>query len=331
VDSAKRQEDDKVLLTKKQLNPVPGDSTSYTFNLMESKPSRGLYELAVSGVPSKADPRLIGNKGALLVVKVMTEITVKGAEIGTVELDQTSPPKLTKVDYPGKLAVSLEADHHQKIIIKFTLHDKNAAEAMTAHQTFVCLTNVKNQQEIIFVVESDASNNYRFDMDVNGRAKDFNFQSGKYKLQLIVGDAVISNPFSWTLGELELSFPEGQVPPTSDKLSAYLIKPEIKHLFREPDKRPSSLVSNAFTALTILPLFLLLILWVKIGINISNFKFNLGTIGFHSGLAAIFALLVCFWLKLNMFSTLKYLLGLGIVTFLSGNSMLSKMAQHRKH
>ncbi|VDM30342.1 unnamed protein product [Toxocara canis] len=36
--------------------------------------------------------------------------------------------------------------------------------------------------------------------------------------------------------------------------------PEIKHMFREPEKRPSQVVSDAFTVLCILPLFLLLIL-----------------------------------------------------------------------
>jgi hypothetical protein len=35
--------------------------------------------------------------------------------------------------------------------------------------------------------------------DVGASAKDFGFQSGKYSMELIVGDAVIENPFSWTL------------------------------------------------------------------------------------------------------------------------------------
>ena len=35
--------------------------------------------------------------------------------------------------------------------------------------------------------------------DVGGSAADFGYVSGKYSMDLIVGDAVVENPFSWTL------------------------------------------------------------------------------------------------------------------------------------
>lgn len=44
----------------------------------------------------------------------------------------------------------------------------------------------------------------------------------------------------------------------------------------------------------------------------------------------IFVLFGIFWLKLNMFVTLRYLLGFGIVTFLAGNKMLSQIAHRHK-
>jgi len=37
-----------------------------------------------------------------------------------------------------------------------------------------------------------------------------------------------------------------------------------------------------------------------------------------------------FWLKLNMFVTLKYLAGIGGFTFITGNAMLRAMADRRK-
>jgi oligosaccharyltransferase complex subunit delta (ribophorin II) len=46
--------------------------------------------------------------------------------------------------------------------------------------------------------------------------------------------------------------------------------------------------------------------------------------------AGIFLLFGVFWLQLNMFQTIKYLLGIGIVTFLCGNKLLAKIASDRK-
>ncbi|KXJ16205.1 Dolichyl-diphosphooligosaccharide--protein glycosyltransferase subunit 2 [Exaiptasia diaphana] len=69
--------------------------------------------------------------------------------------------------------------------------------------------------------------------------------------------------------------------------------------------------------------------WINIGANISNFQFSLGGIAFHIGLGGIFVLYYLFWVKLDMFSTLKYLAVIGGVTFLSANSLLSGIAARR--
>lgn len=63
--------------------------------------------------------------------------------------------------------------------------------------------------------------------DVGAKAKDFGHLSGKYSMDLIVGDSVIQNPFSWTLADVKLSFPEGAASDKSDE-NRYSKKPEIK-------------------------------------------------------------------------------------------------------
>jgi oligosaccharyltransferase complex subunit delta (ribophorin II) len=67
-----------------------------------------------------------------------------------------------------------------------------------------------------------------------------------------------------------------------------------------------------------------------LGVNVSAFPFTLPALGFHVGLAAIFGLYYMFWLEFNMFTTVKYLIMIGVVTFLCGNSMLSGLAEKRK-
>ena len=66
------------------------------------------------------------------------------------------------------------------------------------------------------------------------------------------------------------------------------------------------------------------------GVNVSGFPVSLSGLGFHLGLGSIFGLYYFFWLNMSMFTTLKYLIMIGVVTFLCGNSMLSKIAEKRK-
>ena len=108
-------------------------------------------------------------------------------------------------------------------------------------------------------------------------------------------------------------------------------KPEITHMFREPEKRPATVVSTAFTALCLVPLGGLILAWIKLGANISLFPFGLSSIFFHLGLGSIFILYFCFWSQLHMFVSMKYLIMIGVVTFLCGNSLLTKLAEKRKN
>ncbi|KAK7082082.1 proteasome regulatory particle base subunit, partial [Halocaridina rubra] len=95
--------------------------------------------------------------------------------------------------------------------------------------------------------------------DVSSSIKEFSGVSGIYSLCLIIGDAAISNPLMWHIGELSLSFPDSGVSaPPQDY--TYKARPEINHVFRTPDPRPASVVSTTFTVLSILPLLLLVIL-----------------------------------------------------------------------
>ena len=111
-------------------------------------------------------------------------------------------------------------------------------------------------------------------------------------------------------------------------------KPEIVHQFREPEKRPSRFVSDVFTVLCAVPLLVLFILWGKLGINLSNFSFSLSGLGFFASFGSILTLFALFWLKLNMFETLRYLIPLAIVTFFFGNrflrSIARKQVEHKK-
>ncbi len=60
-------------------------------------------------------------------------------------------------------------------------------------------------------------------------AKDFGYESGKYVMKLIIGDAVINNPLAWHVADVKLKFPAVEKPaPSPVDAVSYAKKPEIQ-------------------------------------------------------------------------------------------------------
>lgn len=58
-------------------------------------------------------------------------------------------------------------------------------------------------------------------------AVNFGYQSGDYDVELIIGDAVISNPFRFNIGTVTLKFPEVTSMEDTDKNISYKQKPNM--------------------------------------------------------------------------------------------------------
>lgn len=304
-----------VLAEKVQFVSKSSDKTTYIADLSTFKPTRGIYTVDI----------LADSYTQSLNFKVLGKVKVHSLEVGVGDSDASSSIKKQSVVFPNTLSEILTADHTQKLIMKAALVDDGTTKMMTVHQAFVRLANEKTDEEIIYVAEQDSSKAYKFDMDVGARGSDFGYKSGSYKLELIVGDASLSNSFKWHVANVQLKFSEDA---RKDNQSQTIRspRPEIFHQFRVPEKRPPRIVSDVFTGLCLIPLVLLFILWAKLGINVSNFTFSLSTIGFHLGFGAILGLFGLFWLKLDMFQTVRLLIPIAAVTFLCGNRLLRRIA-----
>lgn len=297
----------------------------FELNFKNVKLSSGYYDFSVR---VDGDSRYIANTVELRV-KISTEVGITNVDLSTVDKDQSIAPKTTRVTYPAKAKGTFIADSHQNFALFFQLVDVNTGAELTPHQTFVRLHNQKTGQEVVFVAEPDNKNVYKFELDTSERKIEFDSASGTYTLYLIIGDATLKNPILWNMADVVIKFPEEEAPSTVLSQNLFTPKQEIQHLFREPEKRPPTVVSNTFTALILSPLLLLFALWIRIGANISNFTFAPSTIIFHLGHAAMLGLMYVYWTQLNMFQTLKYLAVLGTVTFLAGNRMLAQQAVKR--
>lgn len=99
-------------------------------------------------------------------------------------------------------------------------------------------------------------------------------QAGAFDVTLSIGDEALAG-LVWQLGSVTVSHaPAGEntaAPTTPQPTAAQLEstpKPEIRHIFRQPDKRPPAVVSLAFTALSATPLLFLLFRLLQIGVNL---------------------------------------------------------------
>uniref|UniRef100_A0A673H4M6 Dolichyl-diphosphooligosaccharide--protein glycosyltransferase subunit 2 n=1 Tax=Sinocyclocheilus rhinocerous TaxID=307959 RepID=A0A673H4M6_9TELE len=297
----------------------------FELNFMASQPASGYYQFSVA---IAGDSRFVANH-VELKVKVSTRVAINNMDLSVVDKDQSIGPKTTRVEYPTKAKASFMADGHQNFAMTFQLVDETTGVELTPHQTFVRLHNQKTGQEVVFVAEPDSKNLYKFELDTAERKTEFDSISGTYALYLMVGDATLENPILWNVADVVLKFLDEEAPGTIQAKTLYVPKPEIPHLFREPEKKPPTAVSNTFTALVLSPFLLLLILWFKLGANISNFTLSPSTILFHIGHAATLGLMYVYWTHLNMFQTLKYLAIIGSLTFLAGNRMLAQKAVKR--
>ncbi|XP_017961972.1 dolichyl-diphosphooligosaccharide--protein glycosyltransferase subunit 2 [Drosophila navojoa] len=312
------KKDGSVLAEKIQLVSKSSDKTTYAADLSSLKPGRGIYQAELNGD---------GVYKQNLQFKVLGRVKVQTLEVGIAESDASAATRKQSVSYPNKLKDTLTADSTQKLLLKVLLVDESTNKPIAVHQVFVRLQNRETDKEIIFVAEQDSSKAYKFDMDVGNQGKNFNFQNGLYNIYLTVGDASLSNSFDWLLAPVQLKFnqPDRDVKPRH--VNGPL--PEIEHQFRVPDKRPPRIVSDIFTGLCITPLVLLFVFWAKLGINVSNFTLSPSTIGFHLGFGGILALFFVFWLRLNMFQTLRLLIPIAVFTFLCGNRLLRRLYAQR--
>jgi len=326
LETATRLEDGAVVAAKQALVHMKGTS-KHTVDLMAAKPPPGFYELVLAATPAKADARLVGNVGVTVTVKVLATIELAEVELRVTDSENGGKGKLHELTFNKPAGAAIAVNYKEHLSLSFTVQDAASQEEVRVHQAFVCLTHLATGAEIQYLAEPAGSGaNYKLDLDLAAAAQDFNSKAGEYGVKLIIGDAVIANPTAWTAATIDINFPE---PEEGKEPGVYEKKPEIRHLFREPEARPASIVSNTFTLLCLSPFLLMLVLWARIGANISNITPSLPTLGFHLGLGAIFGLYGMFWLQLNMFQTVKYLVVLGVVTFLCGNSLLSSIARSK--
>ncbi|KAL9245232.1 hypothetical protein vseg_018908 [Gypsophila vaccaria] len=308
------------------------------FHLFDALPKAvdvGVYEFVFKIAfhdPSQSDIYTAGGRTRVRVF-VTGVIDVSSAEISVHDGDLDNAESKKTLDLSADTSISFSANHLQKLRLSFQLASP-LGNAFTPHQVLLMLRHETNVEHV-FVVGSSGKKS-ELTLDFLGLVDKLYYLSGKYSLQLTVGDAAMENSFVRSLGYIDLDLPEAPEkatrPPLQpvDPLSRYGPKAEISHIFRSPEKRPPKELSLAFLGLTFVPLAGFLVGLLRLGVNLKNFPTAAApatfAILFHAAILAVLCLYALFWLKLNLFTTLKFLSFLGVILVFVGHRTLSHLA-----
>ncbi|GMR32135.1 hypothetical protein PMAYCL1PPCAC_02330, partial [Pristionchus mayeri] len=277
-----------------------------------------------------ADKKVIGTSPISFPVKFTNEASVEGLEVIVIDKEGKVEKRRSIASF-SKAPSAFTVDSAATLSVEFNVKTKNGA-AFKPHQAFVIFEHVESGEEVVFIADAQkVEGAYKMDVNFAKDGKDFGGYSGAYRLRLVIGDSLLRTPLNWIIAEATISVPAAtpEVVKKSEKVD-YSLLPEITHMFREPEKRPAGVISDTFTLIALAPILILLILWARIGVNLSAMPASIYVPIFHIGLAALFTLYVVFWLQLNMFETLKYMAVIGAVVFFAGHRLLRTMAERRK-
>lgn len=301
------------------------DDTTYVWkNPSEGMKSAGVFNFDVTITPEK--PK--ANFAATTVTRSF--MSESSATVSDVILTlYGKDEKSFTAKYPNKFqpaTVTLDNAASRKIGF-------SALVSGSPHQVFIRLYNKDKKREAVFALK-EQDKDHRIDINFDKLVGEtFGYTSGLYTVQLLVGDVTMKTPVQWEVGTLDLQFPAAKRTDKDEEAEQYALRPEIQHQFRAPAKRAPDSIATVFTALSVAPLgiFLLLVL-ARVGFNFAYYPSGLDSIlalVFHGLVFAMLAVIFLYWVQFTIFQALSYLLVLGAAATLIGSRVLSAVVSKR--
>ncbi|CAI7739575.1 unnamed protein product [Closterium sp. NIES-54] len=310
------------------------DGVSFSAKPFSKASTLGVYTLKFKITPPADSAFIAGSASVERPLLLSASMAVTGVSVAVLDSDGATPESEKKLDFEKRTNFTdLSATHLQKLRVSLSLVTPSG-KAFVPHQAVLQLVNGIGMAYSFLLKPSGSTLSVQLELlEMMDRLF---YHSGEYTLKLIVGDQVMDNAFDWQLGSVDLDLPAA--PETAPKLPArpeslaerFSAKPEITHIFRKPDSRPAFVVSYSFVALVLLPLVVLLVGLAVLGVNLKAFPSGgvplLSALAFHGGIAALLLLYVAFWVQVNLFTTLKLILLLAVLTAIPGHQVLSYLA-----
>jgi len=153
--------------------------------------------------------------------------------------------------------------------------------------------------------------------------------SAIYDIEVVVAGPLLEENIKWKFAKFNVAFVKqaDKKPPTDADVN---ILPEIQHIFPGDRRKPNPIVTVCFNALTILALGGFFIFLKQLNVNLNRFptKFfaKIWNLLFLVMILCLLGILVAFWVKINLFETLLYLMIAMVPALIIGNWALSSLS-----
>ncbi|GJP75545.1 hypothetical protein CLOP_g5978 [Closterium sp. NIES-67] len=310
------------------------DGVSFSAKAFSKASTLGAYTLKFKITPPADSAFVAGSASVERALLLSASMAVTGVSVAVLDSDGAAPEAERQLDFEKRTNFTdLSATHLQKLRVSLSLTTPSGKH-FTPHQAVLQLVNSIGMAYSFLLKPSGSTLSVK--LELLELMERLFYHSGEYTLNLIVGDEAMDNSFAWQLGTVDLDLPSPpetapKLPPRPTPLAErFAAKPEIAHIFRKPDSRPAFVVSYTFVALVLLPLVVLLVGLAVLGVNLKAFPSSgvplLSAMAFHGGIAALLLLYVAFWVQVNLFTTLKLIVLLAVLTAIPGHQLLSYLA-----
>jgi len=317
--------DDSSVIENMELIPSTSNNVLYEFPKEKGNwaTTPGFYTLKLSVDPITQDERFKAPDRITVRVRVAAEAKLDKFEIFVSDSAKGSGVQesdIQRATYPSQMSSSVTGSIGKFIHMKLTL-----SCPLNPAQIFAKLTSPKGKSGYAIFSNQDNSNTYTSKMDLgSAEVADELDGNGKYNVEILVGDSLLVRSLTWSVATLDLTLPA--LPSSHQRVDPFALKPEIQHAFRVDEARPARVIALLFTVIVLLPLaFLIIKLLSSWTMSLPSSVDYLQFVLFHGSLLAILLLYFWYWVKLNIFQAIIFLIPLSFSALVSGRYLLRSL------
>jgi len=288
-----------------------------------------------SVVPSGKDERVKRQDKVVRRVRVLADVTAVSANFWLSESAKATAADSTpaKATYPGTLSSPLSGAPTQYLYSELAL--TTVAKDFQPAQVFLQLCRSGTPKCAVFPAapKSDTKYDGKFIAKINLGSEEVVralYGAGDYEIQVMIGDSVLVKSLRWRVGTVSVRYSGEQA--KDSHVDPFAPAPDIHHQFRPAETRPHSIIAYAFTAVSVVPFVLLLIMLGQISPNVywpTEAQESLYSFIFQLSILLILMSYVWYWFALNIFQALTIASILGVVAVFSGNRSLRLLNRRR--
>lgn len=263
------------------------------------------------------------------VVSISTKVSVSKLKYDVLQSKNTPVTFTYEVDSNKKNKNLVEANQNSLIHIQFQLKFEDSKKVVPIKQIAVRLNHpkYKTTTNLVNAVLDVTTHIYKAVIDI-GDPDHIHAFNGIYSCDLIVSDELLSDPIKWNFADFNITFQKANAKTPLTDID-YVPLNLITHYFPSDRKSPPSIIIFTFVVAISLCLIIFFGILSVINVNCSQFPSDLRgaffSVLFVGVLLGYFALLILFWVQINLIETLTILTAVFIPTILIGNEALSSL------